>query len=95
MPDVRCAHAETKFECGGLAQSNALRHFRSRRSDADLQNRSAPRLFGGSQLAQLDHQADVGAGLVPALRKGTHEGCPYAFWPAGNGHAGDGKPSPY
>ncbi len=45
------------------------------------------------RLAQLDH--DVGAGLVPALRKGTHEGCPYASWFGGNVYGGGGKPSPY
>jgi hypothetical protein len=32
-----------------------------------------------SQLSQLDHQVGVGAGLVPALRTGTHEGCPYTL----------------
>jgi len=41
-------------------------------------------------LAQLDH--DVGAGLVPALRQGTHEGCPYASWFGGNAHRG-GRPA--
>ncbi len=34
-------------------------------------------------------------GPVPALGKGTHEGCPYASWFSGNVHGGDGKASPY
>ncbi len=32
---------------------------------------------------------------MPALRKGTHEGCPYASWFGGKVYGGDGKPSPY
>jgi hypothetical protein len=31
---------------------------------------------------------------VPAVRKGTHEGCPYTSCFGRNVHGGDGKPSP-
>jgi len=55
------------------------------------------RPYGGSALpvlAQLNQQVGVGAGLVPTLRKDTHEGCPHPSWFGGNIQGGDDKPSP-
>jgi hypothetical protein len=43
-------------------------------------------------LAQLVR--DVGAGLEPALKKGAHEGCPYASWFGGNALRGAASRSP-
>ena len=51
----------------------------------------ALRLLVASHVAQLDRE--VGAGLVPAPRRGTREGCPHPSWFGGNRHGGDRKPS--
>ena len=88
-PTVNCQGELTKATSG----SHNLR----RRSGADPAGAgSALRRLAASHLAQLDD--DVGAGLVPALRKGTHEGCPYPSWFGGKVHGGDGPSadgSPY
>ena len=59
-----------------------LTHFREHEgaiaaANADLIRHAAQRRAGSAARQSRNQTCFVGAGLVPALRKGTHEGCPY------------------